>query len=230
MPTNSSELPFVAVLWDMDGTLIDSEPIWIAQERELMNSLGAPWSEADAIHCIGGPMTRVDAYMRSKLSLAQQSEYPPMALTAKLLERMEVQLAKGVDFAPGARKLLNEMSALGIPMGLVSASSRKLVDAALSFIGHDYFQITISNDDVISSKPSPEGYLKAAEYLEVDIEQTLILEDSVTGVTAAMNSGAYVIGIDHVTKLPDGARVIHTPNLESVSVADLVKAVVGVGR
>jgi len=63
-----NNFPFEAVLWDMDGTLIDSEPLWIEQERELMASLGAAWSDADALHCVGGPMTRVDAFMRSKLS------------------------------------------------------------------------------------------------------------------------------------------------------------------
>lgn len=214
----------------MDGTLIDSEPIWIGQERELMNSLGAAWSEADAIHCIGGPMSRVDAYMRSKLTLEQQSEYAPMELTSNLLARMEVQLAKGVDFAPGARELLEALFGLGIPMGLVSASSRKLVDAALNSVGGKYFQVTISNDDVMRSKPDPEGYLKAANHLCVDIEQTLILEDSVTGVTAAMNSGAYVVGIDHVAQLPTGAKVVHTKTLESVSISNLVKLFAGVGR
>ncbi|MFN9899841.1 MAG: HAD hydrolase-like protein [bacterium] len=61
------------MLWDMDGTLIDSEPLWIEQERELMASLGAAWSDADALHCVGGPMTRVDAFMRRKLSHSQQS-------------------------------------------------------------------------------------------------------------------------------------------------------------
>ena len=217
-----SSFPFEAVLWDMDGTLIDSEPIWIAQERELMNSLGVNWSESDAIHCIGGPMTRVDAYMRSKLDVQQQELYPPMALTALLLERMEQELPKAVSFAPGSEALLREMNNLSISQGLVSASSRALVDAGLSFVGSDFFKVSISNDDVEFSKPHPEGYQKAAQSLGVNIENCLILEDSVTGVTAAIESGAYVLGIPHVTDLPKGKKVVHRKSLVDLDVNGLV--------
>ena len=217
-----SSFPFEAVLWDMDGTLIDSEPIWIAQERELMNSLGVNWSESDAIHCIGGPMTRVDAYMRSKLDVQQQELYPPMALTALLLERMEQELPKAVSFAPGSEALLREINNLSISQGLVSASSRALVDAGLSFVGSDFFKVSISNDDVEFSKPHPEGYQKAAQRLGVNIENCLILEDSVTGVTAAIESGAYVLGIPHVTDLPKGKKVVHRKSLVDLDVNGLV--------
>lgn len=215
--------PFSAVLWDMDGTLIDSEPIWISQERELMNSLGVDWSHEDAIHCIGGPMTRVDAYMRKKLSPQLRELYPEMALTKLLLSRMELELAKGVAFAPGAEQLFNQFTQLGLPQALVSASSRPLVDAALDFIGRERFQVTISNDEVVESKPSPEGYLSAATQLGVDIENCLVLEDSVTGVTAGINSGAFVLAIPHVSNLPIAPKVVHKTTLESLNLADLVK-------
>lgn len=217
-----NNFPFAAVLWDMDGTLIDSEPIWIQQEYELMASLGVTWSDEDAIHCVGGPMTRVDAYMRSKLDEATQSLFPPMALTEQLLLRMADQMGQGVDFAPGAEHLLNDFRALGIKQGLVSASSRTLVDAAINSIGSDFFQITISDNDVESSKPSPEGYLKAAAQMGVDIKECLILEDSITGTTAAIESGAFVIGIPHVAKLPTGPKVVHIDSLEGTNVASLV--------
>lgn len=226
MPNNSNSFeietfPFAAVLWDMDGTLIDSEPIWINQERELMNSLGVAWSDADAIHCIGGPMTRVDAYMRSKLSAQQQVEFPAMRLTELLLQRMEIELPKGVAFAAGAQELLKDLKGYNLPMALVSASSRALVNAALGFIGSDYFQVTISNDEVIESKPNPEGYLKAAKALGVNIADCLILEDSITGVRAAIDSGAYVIGIPHVTDLPTGDKVAHVKSLQDLDLDSL---------
>ena len=217
-----SSFPFEAVLWDMDGTLIDSEPIWISQERDLMNSLGVDWSESDAIHCIGGPMSRVDAYMRAKLDARQQELYPSMALTALLLERMEQELPKAVSFAPGSEALLREMNNLSISQGLVSASSRALVNAGLSFVGSDFFKVSISNDDVKFSKPHPEGYQKAAQNLGVNIENCLILEDSVTGVTAAIESGAYVLGIPHVTDLPKGKKVVHRKSLVDLDVNGLV--------
>lgn len=221
--TGRETFPFAAVLWDMDGTLIDSEPIWIQQEYELMASLGVTWSEQDAIHCVGGPMTRVDAYMRSKLDESTQQLFPPMALTEQLLLRMADQMNQGVDFAPGAEGLLKEFKALGIKQGLVSASSRRLVDAAIGSIGEDYFEVTISDNDVEKSKPSSEGYLKAAARIGVEIEECLILEDSITGITAAIDSGAYVIGIPHVAKLPSGPKVIHVTSLENTSVASILE-------
>ena len=217
-----NKFPFAAVLWDMDGTLIDSEPIWIQQEYELMASLGVNWSHEDAIHCVGGPMTRVDAYMRSNLDAATQELFPPMALTEQLLLRMADQMAEGVDFAPGAENLLKEFRTLGVKQGLVSASSRTLVDAAIISIGADYFEVTISDNDVESSKPNPEGYLKAAAQIGVDIENCLILEDSITGTTAAIESGAFVIGIPHVAKLPTGPKVVHIDSLEGTNMTSLV--------
>ena len=217
-----NDFPFAAVLWDMDGTLIDSEPIWIQQEYELMASLGVSWSDEDAIHCVGGPMTRVDAYMRSKLDEATQELFPPMALTQQLLLRMADQMSEGVDFAPGAEHLLEAFKTLGVKQGLVSASSRTLVDAAVKSIGADYFEVTISDNDVESSKPNPEGYLKAAAQIAVAIENCLILEDSITGTTAAIESGAFVIGIPHVAKLPTGPKVVHIDSLEGTNVASLV--------
>ena len=93
MPSN---FPFSAVLWDMDGTLINSEPLWIEQERELMAQLGVTWSDEDAIHCVGGPMKRVDEFMRSKLTDEQRHVYKPFDLTNQLLERMERTLASQV--------------------------------------------------------------------------------------------------------------------------------------
>ncbi|MBU3691924.1 MAG: HAD family phosphatase [Candidatus Nanopelagicaceae bacterium] len=225
MPTEIRKMnfPFAAVLWDMDGTLIDSEPIWIQQEYELMASLGVTWSDEDAIHCVGGPMTRVDAYMRSKLDLSTQQLFPPMALTEQLLLRMAEQMNQGVDFAPGAENLLNEFKALGVKQGLVSASSRQLVDAAINSIGRGYFEVTIADNDVANSKPNPEGYLKAATKLGVNIENCLILEDSITGITAAIHSGAYVIGIPHVAELPMAPKVVHIDSLVGANVASIVE-------
>jgi len=97
MPNN---FPFDAVLWDMDGTLIDSEPLWIEQERQLMESIGAKWTSEDAIYCVGGPMARVDAYMRSKLPTAVLDKFPPLALTNQLLQRMEDRLSHDIPFTP----------------------------------------------------------------------------------------------------------------------------------
>ena len=218
MPINIElDFRFKAVLWDMDGTLIDSEPIWIEEERKLMLALGGVWSEADAIHCIGGPMERVDQFMRTKLSPDVLSQYAPLALTEILRERMTERLSQGVNYTRGSLSLLTELHGLKVPQALVSASSRPIMDAALSSIGSHFFSTTISDNDVSSSKPHPEGYLLAAQRIGVSIEDCLILEDSVTGITAAIDLGAYVLGLPHFADLPLGDRVLHRDSLEGLS-------------
>ena len=218
MPNN---FPFDAVLWDMDGTLIDSEPLWIEQERQLIESIGAKWTSEDAIYCVGGPMARVDAYMRSKLPTAVLEKFAPLALTNQLLQRMEDRLSHDIPFTPGAFELVSEMKSANLPLALVSASSRPLMNAALKSIGSQLFDITISDNDVERSKPDPEGYVKAAASLDVDISRSLIIEDSITGMTAAIASGAFVLGLPHVAELPHGPKVIHHPTLENLTMRDI---------
>lgn len=216
MPIRSS-FPFEAVLWDMDGTLIDSEPIWIEEETLLMRSLGVEWSSEDALHCLGGPLERVDAYMRSRSG----NQHQPLELAYELIDRMITRLSGGVDFTSGSKGLLDEMHLEQIPMALVSASTRKIMDAALDGIGRHYFRHTCSADDVTNTKPSPEGYVKAAEFLGVSIENSLIIEDSKTGMQAAIGSGAFVLGLPHLTDLPMGEKVVHRESLAELDLESL---------
>jgi HAD superfamily hydrolase (TIGR01509 family) len=208
-----NEFPFKAVLWDMDGTLIDSEPIWIGEERRIMESLGATWSQEDALYCIGGPMARVDAYMRSKLP----------ALTKILLESMVERLKQKVPFAPGARALIEQINEAKIPMALVTASNRAIMEGALASIGKHYFQTTISDNDVERSKPDPQGYQLAANRIGVPIEDCLIIEDSITGATAAIASGAYLLGVTHSGPLPMDEKVCHVENLIDLELSGIVE-------
>lgn len=166
-------------------------------------------------------MARVDAYMRSKLPSADLDRFAPLALTNQLLQRMEDRLSQDIPFTPGAFELVNEMKSANLPLALVSASSRPLMNAALKSIGSQLFDITISDNDVERSKPDPEGYVKAAASLDVDISRSLIIEDSITGMTAAIASGAFVLGLPHVAELPHGPKVIHHPTLENLTMRDI---------
>ena len=214
-PENSTNLK--AILWDMDGTLINSEPLWLEAEQELMAAFNANWDETDQIACLGGPMPRVAAYMADKTNQQESQHY----FATNLLTRMEKKLAAGVAYTDGAKALFDSCFAANIPMALVTASSRSLVNAAITSIGFDRFSTTISCDDVLESKPSPEGYCKAAEFLGVDIRECLILEDSFVGVTAAIASGAAVIGISHLGKLPSNPRLQVLPSLTNINVKKL---------
>ena len=207
----------------MDGSLIDSEPIWIGEERKIMESLGATWSQEDALFCIGGPMERVDAYMRSKLPEDKQGEIEEYEITAILLDSMVERFRKEVPFAPGARELISEMHKEAIPMALVTASTRAIMDGALTSIGKHFFKTTISDNDVERSKPDPQGYQLAASRVGVPIEDCLIIEDSITGATAAIASGAYLLGVTHSGPLPMGQKVCHVENLIDLELSGIVE-------
>jgi beta-phosphoglucomutase-like phosphatase (HAD superfamily) len=184
-----------------------------------MQSLGVTWSDEDAKHCLGGPLERVDAYMRSRA----KGDHKPLELAFLLIDRMIERLSSGVSFTLGAENLLLAMHDEQLPMALVSASTRKIMDAALQSIGDKFFSFTCSADDVAAAKPDPEGYLKAADALGVDIERTLIIEDSITGMRAAIDSGGYVLGLPHLTPLPEGEKVVHRQSLEALDLQSLAE-------
>ena len=211
------DFPFEAVLWDMDGTLIDSEPLWIEEERRLMESLGIEWTDEDARYCLGGPMVRVDEYMRQRSG----QDFQPGALSSRLLEMVEARFSGPLPFAPGALELLEELERIGTPLALVSASPRNLIDQAMNSFGKDRFNVIVSNNDVRKPKPDPEGYLLAAERLQVDIRRTLIIEDSIPGIGAAQAAGGFVLGIAHFSELPESPRTIQRLSLKGLSASAL---------
>ena len=204
---------FDAVLWDMDGTLIDSEPIWAEEESKLMSEYGVVWKEADSIACLGGPISRLDAYMRNLV----EEELEPNVLANKLVARMAERLRTDTKFAPGAYELLSQFRTAEIPMALVTASNRGIMDSVLSSFDEKYFQVAICSEDVAFSKPDPESYLLAAKSLDVNIERCLVIEDSLTGMRAARDSGAYLLGINPHSSFEANDRSLFLNGLAGIS-------------
>jgi HAD superfamily hydrolase (TIGR01509 family) len=207
---------FPAIFFDMDGTLVDTEPYWLIAETSLMAEFGHEWSLEDQKHCLGGPLPRVGAYM---FDLAKSES--PEFFVRELVQRVESQFLTGLHFMPGARELMDEIYAAGIPMGLVSASPRNLVDATLRSLDHDYFVISISSNEVRESKPNPESYLKAAAALGVEIRDSLILEDSRPGIAAAQASGALVLAIPHLVDVAEHPRTLVVDSLVDLNLEDI---------
>ena len=210
------------IFFDMDGLLVDTEPYWLQTERELMAEFGVHWRSEDQLFCLGGPMEKVGRYM-SDLAESKQS---PEWFASELIDRMAEKFTL-ISPMPGISQLLSEISKNHIPAALVSASPRRLVDAVLASIPNHPFALSISADDVVRGKPHPDPYLKAATLLQVAIENSLILEDSPTGVTAARASGAWVVAVPHIAPIAPAERSVVIETLAGASVTSLWNLVRG---
>ena len=220
-PAGASDRTLQAVLFDMDGLLVDSEPLWFKVECAVMARLGGAWSEADQQALVGGSLPRTVSYLLARA--ARQAS--PEDVGRWLVDGMTSLLtSRTLTMLPGARELLAEVRAAGIPHALVTSSERPIMDAVLHQLGVG-FDATVCADDVRCGKPDPEPYLQAASLLRANPGSCVALEDSPNGVAAAEAAGCRLIAVPSL--VPIGARpgrVIAT-SLTEVDVAMLRKLV-----
>ena len=209
MPTDALTDFYSAVFFDMDGLLVDSEPLWLISETQMMAKYGYQWLESDQAACLGGPLDRVGNYMSGLIGGKRDGN----TLTLEIIDRMVDRFKGDLPFMPGAIELINDLRAHQVELTLVSASPRTLVDAVLAKFEVNPFVRSISSNDVKISKPDPEGYLLAATSGGHDISNSLVLEDSLTGVTAAKASGAWVLAVPHLVPIEKSGRVDVTDSL-----------------
>ncbi|MFF1541508.1 HAD family hydrolase [Microbacterium sp. NPDC058269] len=186
-----------AVLWDMDGTLVDTEPYWMAAETALVESFGGSWSHEDALQLVGSGLID-SAVILQNAGVAMEAEAIVSHLTDVVQESLRTQ---GVPFRPGARELLRDLREAGIPTGLVTMSLRRMALNVVDLIDFEAFDIVVAGDDVDNPKPHPEPYLQAAALLDVDIAEVIVIEDSPTGVRAGLASGALTLAVPHIVPL-----------------------------
>ena len=206
-----------AVFFDMDGLFVDSEPMWLMAETELMASHGYEWTQEDQNYCLGGPLSKVGQYMCDKVNTNQSAQY----FTDEVISLMTKKLSAGAPLMPGALELLNDLKHNDIPTALVSASPRVLVDAVLRSVPDHSFSFSLSADDVVNPKPDPEAYLKAAERFDANIKDCLILEDSPNGVRAATASGAFTIAVPHFVEILPKERLRVINSLQEIDFSKL---------
>jgi HAD superfamily hydrolase (TIGR01509 family) len=180
-----------AVLFDMDGLLVDSEPLWLEAETAVMARLGADWTPADQVQLLGGSLDRTVRYLLAKATRPA----PPGQVAEWLMSGVaELVRDRGVPVRPGARELLVEVVAAGLPHALVTSSERRFMDAVLARTGLRFDALVCAND-VSVTKPDPEPYLLAAKLLGTDPDCCFALEDSPNGVASAEAAGCRVIAV-----------------------------------
>jgi HAD superfamily hydrolase (TIGR01509 family) len=205
-----------AVLWDMDGTLIDTEPYWLSAEIELVSSFGGTWTHEDGLTLVGSGLEHSAGILRGR-GVDMPLQDIVQNLTGSVLARVQDEM----PWRPGARELLQELKDAGVPMALVTMSIRRLADYVVSTLPFAAFDAVVAGDDVTHSKPHPEPYLRGAELLGVDIEHCIAIEDSRTGLASAIASGAISIGIPLHLPLEAGPGHTIWPSLGGKTVDDL---------
>ena len=207
-----------AILFDMDGTLIDSEPLWLEAEIEIMEELGCNWDQQDHINCLGGPIDKTENYMQDRSNNIKPFGY----FTKKLDDVMEKKLSTKLNLIPNALEIINDCKRSELKIALVTASSGRLMSAVLKRFPVGIFDTTVSYDDVKRSKPDPEPYLLASKTLGVDITNCVVIEDSLTGVQSGLNAGAQVIGIPHLVKMPSNPNLRVVESLSEINMDRLI--------
>jgi HAD superfamily hydrolase (TIGR01509 family) len=210
-------LTFQAVFFDMDGLFLDSEPQWHEAETLMMRVNGYDWRPEDQLHCLGGPLSRVAEYMSNCLDQRKS----PHELEAMIISEMTDRLSRKVPLMPGALAISRAIHQSGVKQGLVSASPRPIVDGVLHGMREKYFDVTVGAGDIERTKPFPDPYLHAARLLDVDITQSLIFEDSPTGITAAVASGAFVVAVPHYVEVQEKPRLKVISSFEDITISDL---------
>lgn len=206
-----------AVFLDLDGTLVDTEGFWWETEAEVFAELGHILDDTHREVVVGGPMTRSAGY----LIRATGADIDLAELSARLNARFTARIRHGVPLMPGARRLLAELAAHGVPTALVSASHRAIIDRMVHHLGAENFRLTLAGDELPRTKPHPDPYLTAAARLGVDPARCAVVEDTMTGVTAGEAAGCRVVAVPSVTPIPPGTGRTVVRSLEEVDLTFL---------
>ncbi len=218
MPT---DLP-AAVLWDLDGTLVDTEPLWMVAEVELMADSGRMWTAVDHAELLGMPL--LDA---ARVLHERGARPAPEDIVARLVAFIAAALAVDVPWQPGVPRLLGELRDAGVPCAMVTMSYRELAEAVVADAPPRTFAVLVTGDEVTHGKPHPESYLRAAERLGVPIEACVAIEDSPPGVASAYASGARTIGIAGIVPIEPRPGLSRVGSLERLGIEDLARVASG---
>ncbi len=212
----AAHLP-AAVFWDMDGTLVDTEPYWINAEHSIVEEAGGVWNDEYAHQLVGNDLMVSAEFIRDNSPVTLE----PVEIVEDLLRRVIAQVSEHVPWRPGAVELLTALRAAGVPNALVTMSWRSLADSVVSALPDGTFAAVITGDEVEHGKPHPEPYLAAARALGVEVTDCIAIEDSPTGVRSAVAAGVPTLAVPHVVPVPVIVGAVQVPNLRGLTPADL---------
>ena len=197
------------MLWDLDGTLVDSEHYWSISQNRLANQYGAVWTDKDEKGVIGSSLYDSSDLIKQKFGIEDKSV---QEIIDHLTDEVIEQLRQVLPWRPGALELLLELKQAGIKTALVTMSMRRMALAVAESIPFAAFDVVIAGDDVRYGKPHPEPYLTAAAKLGVAPIDCVAFEDSVTGLNSAAAAGTHAIGVRNLVELPGGSdrKIIDT--------------------
>jgi HAD superfamily hydrolase (TIGR01509 family) len=205
-------MTFSAAFFDMDGLFLDSEPQWHQSQQEICARYSYAWDDDDQRICIGGPLSRVGDYISD---ICAHDMTGPQVVQ-ELTEMMLVKLSTKAILMPGAFDAVERVRQM-MPVALVSASPRILMDAALTTLPKDFFQFSISADDVARTKPFPDPYIEAAQRMGVPTTSCVVFEDSLTGIASAKSAGCAVVAVPHYVEVALAPKVRVVTSLEEVT-------------
>lgn len=206
-----------AVLWDMDGTLVDTEPYWISAETDLVESFGHTWTYEDAMRLVGAGLWDSAEVLRAH-GVDMSADDIVSHLTETVMARITAQ---GVPFRPGALELLNGLRAAGVRLALVTMSVRSMAQHVVDRMEDDPFEVLVTGEEVSRPKPHPDPYLMAAESLGVDVRRCVAIEDSRTGLASAVSAGTVAIAVPHAVSIAESEEHVVWPTLAGRTPEDI---------
>ncbi len=209
--------PWQAVLWDLDGTLIDTEGYWQVAETRLAAAHGKPWSTGQALELVGSDLLDSARHLREVLA----SELAPEEIVQILIDDVLRQLSMEVPWRPGAHELLLALRASGVKLALVTMSYQQMLKPVLAQLPDGIFDCIVTGDTATRGKPHPDPYLQGAAGLGVEPERCLAIEDSETGATSAERAGCQVLVVPHLVSVRPGTNRRFLSTLDGVTPDDL---------
>lgn len=216
MNANQSHDQLSAVLWDMDGTVIDTEPYWMRAEHALVDECGGSWSDELGLSLVGNDLT-----VSAKVLQNQGVDLDVLTIVDRLQSDVAQQVKEEPLWRPGATELLAECRSLGMATALVTMSWTLLAEAVVAELPSDSFDVIVTGDRVEQGKPEPDAYLLACKELGVEPSRCVAIEDSPTGMKAAVAAGVPTVGVRHLVDLPSLPGSVVIDSLSGMSLADL---------